>query len=196
MQSRAKRAMTTTQDVTPRHFTVSEYFAWLLETGESARCELVGGEPVGMAPETLRHVRVKQRFWRALDDAVAAAGLPCEALMDGVTVQVDDDTAYEPDVTVACGTPGEDTALIVPDPVIVVEVVSKSSYGRDTGAKLEDYFRVPSIQHYLLVKTDRPVVIHHRRLDTGVIETRFVTEDVLWLDPPGLKLSLDGVHQQ
>ena len=160
----------------------------------SARCELVGGEPVGMAPETLHHVRVKQRVWLALHQAVAAADLPCEALMDGVTVQVDDDTAYEPDVTVACGARGKDTALIVPNPVIVVEVVSKSSYGRDTGAKLEDYFRVPSIRHYLLVKTDRPVVIHHRRLETGVIETRFVTEDALQLDPPGLTVSLAGVH--
>jgi hypothetical protein len=28
---------------------------------------------------------------------------------------------------------------------------------------LEDYFRVPSVRHYLIVKTENQVVIHHQR---------------------------------
>ena len=49
------------------------------------------------------------------------------------------------------------------DPIIVVEVVSPSSLARDAGAKLEDYFRLPSVQHYLILKTENRTIIHHQR---------------------------------
>lgn len=129
-----------------------------------------------MAAESLRHVRIKQEMWVALRNAVAAGGLPCEVLMDGATVLVDDLTCYVPDVTIACGKRGEDSALVVPEPLLVVEVVSKSSSGRDAGAKLTGYFRVPSIVHYLLVEMHKPVIVHHRRLPDDTIETRIVSE--------------------
>ena len=58
-----------------------------------------------MAPERLGHVRSKQRMFRLLEDAISAAGLSCEALVDGVVVQVDEATVYEPDALVRCGAP-------------------------------------------------------------------------------------------
>jgi len=42
-----------------------------------------------------------------------------------------------------------------------------------TDDKLAGYFRVPSIQHYLIFSTRRPEVIHHRRAGEA-IETRVV----------------------
>ena len=54
----------------------------------------------------------------------------------------------------------------------VVEVVSPSSRARDVGAKLEECFRLPSVRHYLIDKTDSRNVIHHYREDTaGEIKT-------------------------
>jgi hypothetical protein len=96
---------------------------------------------------------------------IAARGLPCEAFPDGMAVPAGDDTVCAPDALVRCGDP-------LPD----------------------DYFRVPSVMHYLLVKTERPTVIHHRRGDGNAIATRIVAGGTLSLDPPGLRLDIDRLY--
>jgi len=174
--------------------TVEQFLAWLEDGPEGARYELVAGEVVAMAPERAAHARLKARIWRALDDQIVAHGLSCEALPDGMTVKIDEHTAYEPDALVHCDQPLPDDAIIVPAPVIVVEVLSPTTKAHDAGAKLADYFRLPSVRHYLLVRTERPTVIHHRRADDGSIATRIVTAGALALDPPGLTLELAQIY--
>ena len=181
-------------DPSHRRMTVDEVLAWLDEGPQGVRYELVAGEPVAMAPERAAHARRKSRIWRALSDALEACGLPGEALPDGVTIQVDEHTAYGPDAVVHCDETLPDDAAIVPAPVIVVEVLSPSTRAHDAGAKLADYFRLPSVRHYLLVRTERPTLIHHRRGEGDLIETRIVTEGRLRLDPPGIELDLDRIY--
>jgi Uma2 family endonuclease len=111
-----------------------------------------------------------------------------------MTVKIDEHTAYEPDAIVHCEEALPDDAVIVPAPVIVVEVLSPTTRGRDAGAKLADYFRLPSVHHYLLVRTERPTVIHHRRGDEGDIHTQIVTAGSLDLHPPGITLDLDRIY--
>ncbi|HSA82341.1 MAG TPA: Uma2 family endonuclease [Geminicoccaceae bacterium] len=178
---------------TPR-MTVEQFLAWLEDGPAGARYELVAGEVVAMAPERAAHARLKARIWRALDDQVVAHGLSCEALPDGMTVKIDEHTAYEPDAVVHCGARLVDDALLVPEPVIVVEVLSPTTKAHDAGAKLADYFRLPSVRHYLLVRTERPTVIHHQRGNDGSIATRIITTGALALDPPGLTLELAQIY--
>jgi len=106
-------------------------------------------------------------------------------------VQVDDETIYEPDALVHRQQDLAPNAVVVPDPLVVVEVLSPTTRGRDAAAKLEDYFRIASVWHYLLFKTERPVVIHHRRGRDGAIATRVLYGGPLALDPPGIVLELD-----
>ena len=49
------------------------------------RYELVRGRVVAMAPERARHDLVKAAVFRALDDAVKRAGLPCTVFTDGMS---------------------------------------------------------------------------------------------------------------
>lgn len=174
--------------------TSDEFIVWAMEQPEGQRYELVAGEVVAMAPERLAHARAKHRIARCLEDAITAAGLRCEALPDGVSVEVEEGVVYEPDALVRCGEPLPDDAVKIFDPVIVVEVVSPSARARDTGAKLEDYFRLPSLHHYLIVKTENRAVIHHRRLDdgTGTIATRIVRAGEIELTPPGLRVTVES----
>jgi hypothetical protein len=50
------------------------------------------------------------------------------------------------------------------------------------------------VRHYLIVRTDRPTVIDHRRGDGDIIETRIVTAGSVQLEPPGIALELDRVY--
>lgn len=170
-----------------------EYRRWA-EAQPRGRYERVAGEVVAMAPERVAHLRVKAAAWLALRQAIAAAGLPCEALPDGATVEVGADTDYEPDAVVNLGERLHGDAVAAPDPVIIVEVLSPSTQSVDTGAKLADYFRVPPVRHYLVIRADRRIVTHHRRRDDGGIETHLVAEGRIDLDPPGISILVEDLY--
>lgn len=173
----------------PLRMTRAEYYAWTL--AQPGRHERVGGEVVAMAPERVGHARVKAAVWVALRDAIAAAGLPCEAFVDGVTVPVPGQSDFEPDAVVECDGNTDDDAIAVREPIIVVEVLSTSTRQLDTGRKLDGYFSLPSVWHYLIVDPKRPMVVHHRRREDGDgIATRLVAGGALDLEPPGLRVDV------
>lgn len=183
--------MTALAQPKPPRMTADEFMVWAAESLDGGvRCELVGGELVGMAPERLAHTRVKTRVQRALADAIEREGLPCEAVGDGMAVQVSADTVYEPDALVRCGPPLPGDTVRILDPIVVVEVLSPSTRARDAGAKLGDYFQVPSIRHYLLLDTRSGTLIHHARAEDGGIATRIAHDGAVRLDPPGISLEV------
>ena len=173
----------------PARMTADEFLAWAMQQPEGKRYELVAGEVVGMAPERAAHARWKHRVCAALTEAIPVAGLQCEAFPDGMSVRVGADTVYEPDALVRCGTPLDDDAIEIPDPLIIVEVVSPSSGKQDSGSKLDGYFSLPSLRHYLVVTPRSRVVVHHQRDADGNIATRIIRNGPIRLDPPGIELT-------
>ena len=179
----------------PTMLSRTEYRLWA-EAQPRGRYERVAGKVMAMTPERVAHVRVKAQAWLALDRAIRAAGLSCEALADGIAVEVGDDTDYEPDAVVNCGERIAGDEVAAPNPIIVVEVLSPSTQSVDTGAKLADYFKVPSIRHCLIIRADRRGVTHHRRRDDGGIETRLLAEGGIALDPPGIEVAVADFYTQ
>jgi hypothetical protein len=60
---------------------------------------------------------------------------------------------------------------------------------------LVDYFKLPTVRHYLIVFADRRPIIHHRRRDGGDgIDTSILTTGEIILDPPGLTITLDEIY--
>ena len=171
--------------------TVDAFLVWTDHVA-TGRFELLDGRAIAMAPEQLAHLRAKLNVAIALHQAVRQAGLPCEALPDGATVRIDDATAYEPDALVHCGTPAANQTIIA-DPVIVVEVTSPSNSRVDLITKLADYFRVPSIRHYLVVHLAKCHVRHHSRGADGSITTRLLPSGAMTLDPPGITIQVEDL---
>src|SRR6476620_11633449 len=139
--------------------TVDEYLAWT--DGQPGRYELCNGTVYAMSPEGAGHAKVKGAVHGALVAGIRARGLPCHALPDGMTVRVDAATAYEPDALVYCGQEVAPSALEIPNPVVVVEVLSPSTRRIDTSAKVAGYFRLPSVAHYLILDPMQPLILHH-----------------------------------
>ena len=169
-----------------------EAFRRWYEAQPKGRFERVDGRIVAMAPERGAHLRVKGAIYKALDRAVTLAGVPCQTLPDGATVETGD-SDYEPDALVNCGEPMGDDAIAAPHPVIIVEVLSPGTASTDTGGKLADYFRVPSVAHYLIVHPTRRTVTHHRRTDTG-IDTRIVGNGPITMAPPGIVITVEEIY--
>jgi Uma2 family endonuclease len=173
----------------PARMTADEFIAWAMEQPEGQRYELLDGEVVGMAPQRLARARAKHRICEALVQGIRRAGVPCEAVPDGMSVRVDAHTVFEPDALVYCGPQLDGDTVEIANPLIVVEIVSPSSGRQDSTSKLEGYFRLPSIRHYLIVTIRNHAVIHHQRDDAGNIATRIIRDGAIRLDPPGIELT-------
>lgn len=174
-----------------QRMTRDQFHRWT--EGQKGRYERIAGEPVARSPERIQHVRLKSRIWAALERAIRDGGLGCEALADGVTVEIDDDTDYEPDALVNCGPAMHPDATVATNPVVVVEVMSPSSQSIDSGEKLADYFRLPSVQHYLVVRARKQEIIHHYRQGDDIL-SRPVNIGSIRLDPPGIDLDIADVY--
>jgi len=178
--------------LTKPRITVDEFLFWAKD--EPGRYELFRGEVHAMSPEGVGHAERKGAVYTALVTAIRARGLPYRALPDGATVRIDDTTAYEPDALVYCGEKLPPEALEVPNPIIVVEVLSPSTRRVDVALKLIGYFRLPSVAHYLIVDPALPSILHHARQASGDILTRILTDGSITLDPPGIEIALADIY--
>ena len=168
--------------------TADAFLAWSEGQGGSSRHELFDGHVVKMSAERAIHTRTKFAVTRCLERAIAERHPPCEALVDGMAVRVDDETVFEPDALVRCGQALPDDALVITDPVIVVEVASPSTQRVDALLKLTRYFRNPAIIHCLIVMPDQRSVCHHRRDANGRIETGHPLDGTAGAESAGTEL--------
>jgi Uma2 family endonuclease len=172
--------------------TVDQYLSWAER--RPGRYELVNGAVVEMSPETAGHAKRKAAVYVALMTAVRRYGVKCHVLPDGMTVRVDETTAFEPDAVVYGGEEMDAAAIEVPNPIIVAEVLSPSTRHVDLSAKLAGYLRVPSIMHYIIVDPVQPLIIHHVRQAGDTLLTRVVHDGAIALDPPGMEIAVADVY--
>jgi Uma2 family endonuclease len=182
--------------------TVAAFLEWATRRPEGERWELIEGQPVptrgptpahAMAAETVTHARIKRRIDHVLSEGLAKGSHDCEVFVSGPKVQIDADTAFEPDVVVSCVEIPE--GLLVPEPLIVVEVLSTSTRDRDFTIRLAGYASLTSVVHYLLVETRRRLIVHHHRaLGEPEFRTSVARSGILRLEPPGLDLDLDTIY--
>ncbi|WP_363348169.1 Uma2 family endonuclease [Methylocystis echinoides] len=172
--------------------TVEEFLAW--SEAQEGRFELVDGVVYAQAAERAAHAEMKLNVAVALMTALRAKGLERRAMVDGMGVRVGATTVYEPDALVYCGPKLRGDALLVENPVAVVEVISPTTGRNDHTRKLAGYFAVPSIRHYLIVDPDERLVVHHERRADGVVVSHILTEGAAKLDPPGVELALSELY--
>lgn len=180
-------------EIAPNRMTVDEFLRWSV-CQDQGRYELQDGRVIMQQAKNIAHLKVKGRIYVALLAAIERADLPFYAVPDGATVRIAPYTAYEPDTLVAPLPMPDDASLEIPNPVIVVEVLSPSSVERDLTEKVAGYFQVASIAHYLVLDPNEKEIIWHRRRAGGGLEPpQTVREGALRLDPPGLSLAVADV---
>jgi Uma2 family endonuclease len=132
----------------PRPWTVDEFLEW--ERQQPERYEYVGGMIVMMVGGTSDHHTISGNVFAALRSALRGSG--CRAYVEGMKVDAGEGAAY-PDVVVTCSkvAPKQD---VVAEPVIIVEVLSRSTETFDRGAKWLAYQTLPSLRQYVLVSQD------------------------------------------
>lgn len=172
-------------NVALKRMTADRYLAWV-DQQPSGRYELVNGQVVAMNPQRVEHIETKVAVIRVLQDSFR--GTSCHALGDGMAVKVDESTVYEPDALVYCGERLPKGTTSFSTPVLVVEILSPGTKTVDTTRKLEGYFKLASVRHYLIVDPEQRAVVHDAHDDQGAITTSVLSSGDLWLQAIGVTL--------
>lgn len=128
------------------------------------KSEYWNGEVYAMAGASQRHTLIAANLIATLH--VQLKGRPCSVHTGDLRVKVSSTGLYTyPDVVVLCGKPQYDDVVqdTVSNPVVIVEILSKSTESYDRGAKFQHYRRLESLADYLLVSQDTAYVEHRVR---------------------------------
>jgi Uma2 family endonuclease len=79
---------------------------------------------------------------------------------------------YYPDCFVACRQNPQDDSF-QDDPVVIFEVISKSTRRTDEGEKKDAYLTIPSLAVYAIVEQESAQVVLFRRTETGFVPEVF-----------------------
>ena len=139
--------------------TREEFFLWA--EAQEGHYEFEGFQPVAMTGGTNNHGFIVANIIAELKNRLkgkACRMLPAEG---GGVATTGENTRY-PDASVTCS-PVQGHDRLIPNPVVVFEVVSESNARTDRFLKMREYHEVPSIKRYVLVEQATPVIVSYTR---------------------------------
>lgn len=168
---------------------LDEFLAWEREQPE--RFEFDGFTVTAMAGGSLDHSTIASNFDRMLSAKLRGTG--CRVFR-GDTKVIANETVRYPDLSVTCSPViGRDD--IVPEPVLIIEVLSPTTERIDRGRKKFDYFATPSVRQYAIVEQDERRVDLYTRAENGWTNEIITGDAVLNLSSVGLGLTLDAIYE-
>ena len=174
---------------------IADYLAG--ELASDIRHEYSGGYVYAMAGAKNAHNRVATNLLVALGRRLA--GNPCEPFNSDTKVRVRLPTHtrfYYPDAMVVCK-PNAPDETFQDNPVVIAEVVSEVTRRIDEGEKRETYLTIPTLAAYLIVETDLPRVVVHRRTDSGFVAELYEgTSAVISLEAIEVELPLGELYER
>jgi Uma2 family endonuclease len=134
----------------PKLYTPQEYLEF--ERQSELRHECLNGEIFEMAGANKRHTLISGNVMRLLGNQLLERDCNVYGSDMRVKVTVGEKYTY-PDIVAVCGEEvfedeTEDTLL---NPMLIIEVLSKSTEAYDRGAKFEYYQTIESFQEYVLI---------------------------------------------
>jgi len=144
-----------------RKFTPQEYL--LLERQADFKSEYYEGEIFAMGGASREHNLITLSVAGELRSRLRGTG--CEVYANDMRVGIGIGNYFYPDVAVVCGQPrfADRQKDTLTNPLLIVEVLSKSTQQFDRRIKLAEYQQVPSVREILLVSQDRCRVEHYSR---------------------------------
>jgi Uma2 family endonuclease len=170
-----------------------------LERESETRHEFVDGEIFVMAGGSRRHNGISANIIRLLGNQLLERD--CAVYGSDMRVKIAAAEKYTyPDAVAVCGEEifedeNEDTLL---NPMLIIEVLSKSTEAYDRGAKFEYYQTIESFREYVLI-TQEPFRVEQFARQTVNVWTYFEfrkPDDIVKLNSIGCELSLRDIYHK
>jgi len=153
--------------------------------------ELVNGKVYAMAGASKNHERLSGNIYAEFRNHLK--GNPCETFSSDMKVKVGASFFY-PDVMVVCDDKIEND-YYTESPIIVVEVLSKSTRRTDETIKLMSYINISSVQEYVIVEQDIVDLQVLRRDENWLPKHYFLGDEVIF-ESIGLTLSVEDIYDR
>lgn len=135
--------------------TVDEFFVWA-DDGTDTKYQLIDGVPVAMAPTVVIHSIIQGTAASIFRAQLKSTRRPCRlgtetAIQPGIA---NNRNVRIPDMAISCTPPGPPGERFLPQPQVVVEVLSPSNE-KETRINVWAYFTIASLRDIVLLHTDR-----------------------------------------
>ncbi len=169
----------------PRLLTAEEFFQ--IDFGPDLKAELDNGVIRMMAGGTRGHSQTQARLIRIFGNLLENSS--CEPHGSDMAIQTRENGVRYPDVTIDCGSPGDDVDdTRLTNPRVVIEILSPSTREYDLLVKSAEYRVITSIDTVVFVDLEARSSIVHQRIPGGWTEMLLQGDD-LFLPAVNLTLS-------
>jgi len=181
----------------PIFYTPEEYL--VLEEKEDYKSEYFEGEIFAMAGGSVNHSRLAVRICTILDFGLESTA--CQVFNSDVKILVKKNGLYTyPDVMVVCGRPefAVGRTDTITNPIVIVEVLSKSTRDYDRTTKFELYKPIKTFQDYLLIDQEQVHIEYHHKLANGQwVKQEFNTlESIITLESIGFQIPVSQIYHK
>ena len=186
------------QDNDPHGLAMSEKaFERLVDEEDIPRYELIDGVAYNMTGSSPEHGHIVDSIATLMSSHIGRKS-PCKVYQDQY-VKIPNRPSSVPDVVVTCDNADWDKdkrlkPFKIRYPRIIVEVLSPSTEKYDRKEKFVRYRCCPSLEVYMLVSQDEPLVEVYRQ-STGWKQERFSAGQAINLDQIGLDLLVDQIYE-
>ena len=138
---------------------VEEYIQHEIETGK--KYEYHDGLIYALAGGSLEHALLIGNIYSELRNGLKEKGSNCKPITNDAKLYIEKENKYVyPDTMVVCGEikKSNETKDALTNPILIVEVLSKSTSEYDRGDKFYFYRQIPSLREYILIDQSRYVV--------------------------------------
>jgi Uma2 family endonuclease len=173
------------------HITVEEYLRG--EKTSELKHEYIDGQVYAMAGASIKHNIINANIFGLLWSNLN--GQPCFPLGSDMLLEVSKTQYRYPDIMVICDDDSSNDDYIRENPLIIVEILSKSTRKKDKTEKRKEYLSLPSLQEYVLIEQDYAEIDVQRRSDNWQSAYYFLGDEITF-ESIDVTLSVEDIYQR
>lgn len=162
------------------------------EQVSEVRHEYVDGVAYAMAGGSVNHNLLSGNVYRLLGNHLENRS--CTPFTADMLVRTTQTRFRYPDVAVFCDEFLGDERYL-DNPVLLVEVLSRSTRQNDKGSKLTEYLALPSLQEYVLIEQDFVEIQVLRRRNNWRLESYYLGQTITF-ESVGVTVSVEAIYQK
>jgi Uma2 family endonuclease len=179
----------------PRRPTMSVEEYLELDRRSETRYEYIDGYAHMLAGGTGNHATISFNVARILWEALR--GGPCRMFISDMRVRLSVERYVYPDISVTCDARDQSGTLdIIQYPRLIVEVLSPSTEAYDRGKKFAYYRACSTIEEYVLIDPQRPLIeVYRREQNSWWTYHAFESSDIVELLGGSVRFPVDAAYE-
>ena len=173
--------------------TPSEYLLQEKDRPDGIRHEYVEGQVFAMTSASLWHNlltgNLNGLLWNQLRDK------PCFPVTGDMLLKTTKDRYRYPDLQIICDDDSSEDEYVRENPVLIVEVLSRSTRRVDKTEKRAEYLAIESVQEYVLIEQDVAEIEIQRRRSNWQPEYYYLGQDITF-ESVGITVSIQDIYQR